>query len=158
MEHEMADFASALKTMFFQSPGLRTQSPCSFLFILKSFSRNTSTFFETGKSDTIKLANKITNFGFTTVWICEFFLCLGVFVCSILLQDSLLSCLFFVLCHWWVSQVFTRRVSPNFGGEQIFPATYVAAYVDVDCLLLVSSFCSFYFFCSYSPTWTEGPC
>ena len=47
---------------------------------------------------------------------------------------------------------FYTEGEPKFGGEQIFPATYVAAYVDVDCLLLVSSFCSFYFFCSYSPT------
>ena len=58
----MVDFASALKTRFFSSPGLRIQSPCSFMFILKSFSRITSAFFENGKSDTIKLGNKITNF------------------------------------------------------------------------------------------------
>ena len=36
--NEMADFGSALKTMCFPSPGLRTQSPCSFMFILNHFS------------------------------------------------------------------------------------------------------------------------
>ena len=34
-------------------------------------------------------------------------------MCFILFRGSLLSCSFFVLRHWWVSQVFTPRMSLN---------------------------------------------
>ena len=48
-----------------------------------------------------------------------FFVQESLFTCSILFRGSLLSWSFFVLRHWWVSQVFTPRMSRVLDGNLI---------------------------------------
>ena len=51
-------------------------------------------------------------------------------MCSILFRGSLLTCSFFALRHWSVSQVFTPRMSPSFRSSSSMQVLSLASKCD----------------------------